>query len=68
MSVIINGKVFDRCEMCMFSGIDRDYCVWKDETVDPKSIPLDCPYMASEIEKEREKRKEEEDGNNRLDY
>lgn len=53
MSVIINGKVFDRCGMCMFSGIYGDYCVWKDETVDPKSIPLDCPYLQEELKKER---------------
>ena len=60
MSVIINGKVFDRCGMCMFSGIYGNYCVWKDETVDPKSIPLDCPYLQEELKKEREKREEKE--------
>ena len=53
MGIIINGKVFDRCGTCMFSGIDGNYCVWKDETVDPKSIPLDCPYLKEELKKER---------------
>ena len=53
MSVIINDKVFSCCGKCIFSGKDGDYCIWKDETVDPKSIPLDCPYMQEELKKER---------------